>query len=224
MQARQAERNRAFKKPMASIFNFFSKGDKFFVLLDSAADEATGSVQDLISYIGTPRAQRDLNSISDHRRAEKRIFDKISEELINTFVTQLEREDIEHLADTLHRIPKACEKFAEYVNIAGERADGVDFSRQLGLLKEAVSVVNTMVKNLRNLSDLEACKDLSKRLSQIESKGDEIMLELLGELYSGKHEPLQAFVLRDLYERIEKIIDRCSNVGKVVVQVVLKNS
>lgn len=209
---------------MASIFNFFSKGDKFFTLLDSAADEVLGSVNDLIIYMGTPRAERRIDLLVNHRRTEKRIFETISEELISTFVTQLEREDIESLADALHKIPKSVVKFAEFVQIARDRAEGIDFSRQLTLMREAAEVIEKMVKNLRNLQDLETTKDLNKRLGEVEGKADEIMLEMLEEIYAGKHETLQAIILRDLFERVEKIIDRCRTVGNIVVQIVLKNS
>ena len=40
------------------------------------------------------------------RRAEKRIADEISEALCKTFVTALEREDIEALSLGLYKIPK----------------------------------------------------------------------------------------------------------------------
>ena len=48
------------------------------------------------------------------------------------------------------------------------------------------------------------------------------MLELLAEIYSGKYEPLQAMMLRDLYELMEKVIDRCRDAGNVVAHIVLK--
>ena len=49
-------------------------------------------------------------------------------------------------------------------------------------------------------------------------------LELLGDLYSGRHEPIQVLALRDLYDLLEKIIDRCRDAGNVVTHIVLKNS
>jgi uncharacterized protein Yka (UPF0111/DUF47 family) len=46
----------------------------------------------------------------------------------------------------------------------------------------------------------------------------------LREVYSGKYEPLQAMVVRDLYDLLEKVIDRCRDAGNVMSHVVLKNS
>ena len=50
------------------------------------------------------------------------------------------------------------------------------------------------------------------------------MFDLLNDLYSGKYEPLQMIVMRDLVELLEKVIDRCRDAGNVIFQIVLKNS
>ena len=50
------------------------------------------------------------------------------------------------------------------------------------------------------------------------------MAELLKELYSGKFPPLTVIILKDLYELLERVVDRCRDAGNVVANVVLKNS
>ena len=55
------------------------------------------------------------------RRKDKRIAEQITEELCKTFVTPLEREDIEALSVALYQIPKTAEKFSvlELTNAGG---------------------------------------------------------------------------------------------------------
>jgi uncharacterized protein Yka (UPF0111/DUF47 family) len=43
-------------------------------------------------------------------------------------------------------------------------------------------------------------------------------------LFGGKHEPIQVVALKDLYELLEKVIDRCRDSGNVIAHIVLKNS
>jgi uncharacterized protein Yka (UPF0111/DUF47 family) len=50
------------------------------------------------------------------------------------------------------------------------------------------------------------------------------MLEELRDLYSGKYDPLTAMALKDLYELLEKVFDRCRDAGNVISHVVLKHS
>jgi hypothetical protein len=50
------------------------------------------------------------------------------------------------------------------------------------------------------------------------------MNELLRDLYAGKFDPLRAMIIRDVYELMEKVVDRCHDTGNVVMHIVLKNS
>ena len=50
------------------------------------------------------------------------------------------------------------------------------------------------------------------------------MIDLLRDLYSGRHDPIQAMMLRDLYDLMEKVVDRCRDAGNVVSLIVLKYS
>jgi uncharacterized protein Yka (UPF0111/DUF47 family) len=192
--------------------------------LEAAAQEAHESVRLLLELIKHPRDKQALDDLVLARRKEKKIVEQISEELVKTFVTGLEREDIEALSLALRKIPKTAEKFAERWELATPHLNGVDFARQAELMEKAADVVLTMVKQLHDMKHLEKLKDLNDKLQYIEGEADKLMLELLKELYSGKYDALRAIVIRDLYELIEKVVDRCRDAGNVVMHIMLKNS
>jgi uncharacterized protein Yka (UPF0111/DUF47 family) len=91
------------------------------------------------------------------------------------------------------------------------------------LLERATELVIELVKSLRGM-DLEKVKELNDKLQFVESEADKHMMELYRDLFSGKHETLQVIALKDLYELLEKIIDRCRDAGNVISHIVLKNS
>jgi uncharacterized protein Yka (UPF0111/DUF47 family) len=49
-------------------------------------------------------------------------------------------------------------------------------------------------------------------------------MELYRDLFSGRYDAVKVIVLKDLYELLEKVIDRCRDAGNVISQIVLKNS
>jgi len=209
---------------MFSLQQLFGKGDKFNALLEAAAQEAHESVRLVIEVMNSPQDTRKLDELVLARRKEKKISEQISELLVKTFVTGLEREDIEALARGLYKIPKSAEKLAERFGMAGRNIEGVDFSLQAEMMVKATEAVYLMVKQLHAMEDLEKIKDLNDKLQYVEGEADKVMNDLLRELYSGKHDALRAMVLRDIYELIEKVVDRCRDVGNVVMYIVLKNS
>lgn len=209
---------------MFSLQQFFGKGDKFLKLLEQAAEQARESVRLAVEIIRSPQDPKKMEELALSRRKEKKISQEISAELVSTFVTGLEREDIEALARGIYRIPKTAEKVAVRYLIAVPHVADMDFSKQAEMMLQAADGVLEMIRQLRNLNELEKIKELNDRLQFVETEADKFLTDLLRELYNGRHDPLKAIAIRDLYELIEKAVDRCHDVGNVVMQIVLKNS
>ncbi|MGC3966280.1 MAG: DUF47 family protein [Pirellulales bacterium] len=209
---------------MFSIQKFFSHDEKFFDLLEASADETRASTRLLIDLLKDRTHPHPLNEFALSRGKDKRITEKISEELVNTFVTGLEREDIEMVSYALYRICKTIEKFAERFNLAPQRLAGVDFTRQIELLERATETLSQMVRLLRRMPPLETMKEMNDKLQAIEAEADDVMIDLLREVYGGQYEPLQAMMVRDLFDLLEKVIDRCRDAGNAISHIVLKNS
>ena len=81
-----------------------------------------------------------------------------------------------------------------------------------------------MVGLLRNGMDLEQIKNLNDQLQTIEAEADRIILELYRDAYANETDPIRYFVKKDLFEILEKAIDRCRDAGNVIYHIVLKNS
>ena len=209
---------------MFSLQKLLGKEDKFFSLLEASADEARGSVQALVKLSKDLDQTVALDEFTYARRKDKQITKEISTAVYTTFITALEREDIEELSNALYKIPKTVEKFIERVLMAPQHVRGIDFSKQISLLERATDIVLELVKSLRDGMDLEKIKDLNDKLQFLEGEGDKHMMVLYRDLFGGKHETLQVIVLKDLYELLEKIIDRCRDAGNVMAQIALKNS
>lgn len=209
---------------MFSLQTIFGKGDKFYGLLEASAESARTSARALIELLGTSASERTLEKFKEARRREKNLFTQISEELVNTFVTVLDREDIEALNSALYKIPKIVEKFAERYTLAAPRVSDVDFSSRAAMLEQASRVVEQMVGQLRQGMDLEKIKKLNDELQIIEGEADRQILELYRDAYTNETDPIRYLVKKDLFEILEKAIDRCRDAGNVIYYIVLKNS
>jgi uncharacterized protein len=209
---------------MFSLQKLLGKEDKFFSLLEASAQQARNSVQALVKLSKSLDQPVVLDEFVHTRRKDKEITQEISNAVYTTFITAIEREDIEELSTALYKIPKTVEKFCERVLLAPQYVRGVDFSSQISLLERATEVVCEMVQTLRLGMDLEKIKDLNDKLQYLEGEADKEMLSLYRRLFAGNPEPIQVIVVKDLYELLEKVIDRCRDVGNVLSHIVLKNS
>jgi uncharacterized protein Yka (UPF0111/DUF47 family) len=208
---------------MFSLQKLLGKDDKFFDLLQASAEEGVHSVAALKRVLTNPSVTPSLDEFIESRRKDKAITQEISELLVKTFVTALEREDIEQLSNVLYKVPKTIEKFAERYILCAPRLRGVKFDTQIQMLDEATKTVVAMLKELKK-NNLSSISQHNGRLQQLEGDADKLMLQEFRELYGGKHDPLTALALKDLYELLEKVFDRCRDAGNVVSHVVLKHS
>jgi len=209
---------------MFSLQTMFGKGDKFYGLLEASAQAArdgAAALQRLLEHRGEAPM---LDSFRAARRREKELAAQISEALVNTFVTALDREDIEAMSSALYRIPKTIEKFAERYAIVSGRLDDVDFASRAALLMRATEVLVEMVGELRNGLRIDIMKTLQDRLQAIESEADRMLLDPYRSLYTAGGDPIRVMLAKDLFELMEKAIDRCRDVGNVIYSIVLKNS
>ncbi|HEX6613888.1 MAG TPA: pit accessory protein [Rhodanobacteraceae bacterium] len=209
---------------MFSLQTMFGKGDKFYDLLEASAEAArdgASALQKLLEHRGEAMI---LDSFRAARRREKQIASQISQALVNTFVTALDREDIEAMSSALYRIPKTIEKFAERYAIMPARLEGVDFAARAVLLMRATEVLAEMVGELRKGLRIDRMRALQDRLQAIESEADRMLLEAYRDLYTADGDPIKVVLAKDLFELMEKAIDRCRDVGNVIYSIVLKNS
>ena len=135
---------------MISFQRLLGREDEFFGLLEASAAECVASITALRAVLGKPGEKPVLDAFAAARRKDKEVTQKLEEMLIHVFVTPIEREDIEELAEKLYKIPKVVEKFAQRYALVFERVIDVRFDGQAEALERAVGLLRTMVVALRD--------------------------------------------------------------------------
>jgi uncharacterized protein Yka (UPF0111/DUF47 family) len=209
---------------MFSLQKFICKDEEFYALLEASAEEGWNSAKALRKMLAEgvkPAMVKELEALRDKDRS---ITENIVTKLGRSYLATIGREEIEELASALYRIPKSIDKFAErYLDLVDELA-GVDFRRQSQLLEEATENVAKMMKGIRDTTNLIKLVEYTQNLQRIENEADELVGQLQQELYSGKYEPIKALVLKDLFELLERVVDRCRDAANVISQIILKYS
>ena len=208
---------------MFSLQTIFGSGQQFYTLLDEAAQAAYDSTKALHSMMKASDRLPALDAFKLARQRERTASDKIGKALVDSFITPIEREDIESLGSALYKIPKQVEKFADRYSLAVKHLEGLDFAPRAAMLEQAASVVVEMVHDLQKMN-IDRMTVLNDKLRALENEADRLMLELYRDIYSGRLDNLQMFLLKEFFEILEKAIDRCREAGVVAYQIVLKNS
>jgi uncharacterized protein len=212
---------------MFALKRIFGRDETFYDLLEQSADETKHSVNVLVKLLGqakTVLSDEGIGELAQSRRKHKKITQEIREHLCKTFVTPLEREDIDALSSALYKIPKNVEKIGERLLFFPDAASFEPVTKEIAMLDQATETVTAMVKKLRAREHVEKISDSYERLQMIEGDADKLMTSVLRDLYHGNIDIREMIVLKDIFELLERTIDRCRDAGNVVFQVVLKYS
>lgn len=209
---------------MFSLQKLMGKEDQIFTLLEASAEEARASVNALTTLGKDLSYPAPTAEAAYPRHRARQITDQLTVAVYTTYITAIQREDIQELANAIYRISKSADKFMERAFMAPQFTQGTDFSKQTSLLAAAADIVFQLVKSVRSGMHPEQIKDLVEQLRSLENQADKVLPSLYQDLYSGRYGAVQAVFLKDLYELLEKAIDRCRSAGNIVSRIVLKNS
>jgi uncharacterized protein Yka (UPF0111/DUF47 family) len=213
---------------MSTWKTILGKDEKFFDLLEASANEANLSTTRLKDFLATLQGVVSIDSLyplTFSRRKDKEITNEITRELCRTFVTPLEREDIEALSNSLYKIPKTVQKIGERLLICPRSIPKDELlHRQVKLLDVATEVLEKMVKQLRTGGSLDQIGEMNSQLQQLEGEADKLVTKMLSDLYHGDRHAKDIIIFKDVFELIERAIDRCRDAGNTVFVIVLKNS
>src|SRR5690606_25021049 len=189
-------------------------GKQFYTYLDEAAQAASDAAKALHAMMREADRQPALDAFKLARLRERAASDRISQALVDSFMTPIEREDIEALGSALYKIPKQIEKFADRYSLATQHLAQIDFAPRAAMLEQAADVVVEMVNGLRRM-DIDRMTAMVEKLRALETEGGGLMLERSPEIYSGRLDHLQMFLLKEFIEILEKAIGRCREAGVV---------
>ena len=207
--------------------NLMPKEDKFCVILEQLALQAGACAVHLKAFVEAPsEGSRNDSAIalSNARNEAKKLAADMTLQLCRTFVTPFDREDLQDIAADLYKIPKTIEKVKDRIAMHGIALDRGDFVRQINLIVEESEAMKDMVKELTHGKNTKQVQEKITLLYDLEQKGDEILSELLVTLFRDSTDPRDLILRKDIYDMLEKIIDRYRDAAGIALQMVLKHT
>lgn len=201
--------------------------DKFSQLLSALSKTAHEAALHLKTYIETQdAAQRETTgkAIVARKEEAKNLLSNITQSLCQTYMTPFDREDIQEFAVNLYKITKTLEKIRERIDLHGIASERGDFSLQIDLICQEGQAMNEMVAALGKGKASQFIIDKTEILQNLELQGDDVLAKLLVSLFSEDRSARDLILRKDIYDMLEKVIDRYRDAANIAVEIVLKHS
>lgn len=144
--------------------------------------------------------------------------------LNNTFVTPIDREDIQALATMLNKITKKLVQATMNLNVYRIHSFTEEMQQQSKTILKATDELIRSVSLLKTISKTKEITESRHAMKEIESLGDDILYRAMDKLFSGEFEALEVIKLRDIYKVLESAMDNCYNVSDAILNIALKNN
>ncbi len=208
---------------MSSLQNLLHKKDSLLCLLEASAKEAHASLRALLACSPGAENAAAAQDLLYARVVDRKLTEQVQQELHNGCFDAVGAEDIQKLSETLYKIPKIANKFRERFLDSPDFVRGVDFTTQLTYLSGATEILVLLAVSLQDRLDLVRIKNLNVRLRSIKSEAHNHMLALYRDLFSGNYPAEKVLVLKDLYEFLEKLMERSSKAADIILLIARKN-
>ncbi|NBO63254.1 MAG: DUF47 domain-containing protein [Acidobacteria bacterium] len=205
------------------MFRLLPREDKYFEMFNRQAAYVVEAAE-LLDQLFLDFDNRGVyvERISEIETQCDEVTHQIIKKLNQTFITPIDREDIHALAGGLDDIVDGIEYTARRV-ILYRIEESTDHARSMTkVLKQLSHVLEEGVGALESDGEkaLQNCVDIHR----LEGEGDVCHRAAIDSIFATETDALKVIKYKELYEKLERAIDRCEDVANVVEAIVLKNS
>jgi len=206
-----------------SLWDIFKpKPNKFMQLLVEQTGLTVKGLEQLKDYL-TKRTKEGARQISSSEKQADEVRRIVIEELMRTFVTPFDREDIFSLS-------REIDDVLDYANTTVEEMEILDveptpyMARMASLLFEAAQEIQLSVERLQD-NHLAVAQDHAQRAKAFENRVEQVYREAIADLFRGpknfKH-VMTMLKVREIYRHLSNAADREDFAANVISDIIMK--
>ena len=201
---------------------------KFFALFDQHADYiVTGSrefAQLMSNYADAEKRRKGIEAIDVAERAADKVTHDTVLLLHKTFVTPFDRDSIHQLITQMDDILDLIQDVAESAMLYDLQRITPEAQQLADLNQMCCERVKAAVGMLSDMDNAVAILKICSEIDRLESDADRVMRAAMSKLFRGESDVRQVIKLKDIYELLEAVSDKCEDVANVIEGVVLENA
>jgi hypothetical protein len=205
-----------------SFLNLLPKDERFFEYFHQQAEVLCQVSHLLLS--GLKGGYGGICDVSKRIEALERSGDEIThrafDRLRTTFITPFDPEDIQALVSALDDVIDTIEDAA--FRIVAYRVDPIP-NPAIELAEMIANSCAAIGRALRALHEKRSVMEACIEVNRLEDEADAVQRTMITQLFGSPPDPISLIKLKDLYEILEAVTDRCEDVADVIQSIAVKN-
>ena len=197
---------------------------RFFEYFTEHAGQLVLGAQELRALMDNvaqlPERKRSIEQIE---RAADKITQQTMQLLHQTFVTPIDRDEIHQLITRMDDILDLMEDVSQCMYLYDITQVNDETRKLADICLVSCEKVKAAVSKLSNLKHKDAILALCKEIDKLEGDADEVMRNAMARLFRQEPDVKQLFKMKEIYQLLESVTDRCQDVGNIIEGIVLEN-
>jgi uncharacterized protein len=198
---------------------------KFFDYFSEHADQLVLGAKELRALMDNvkelPERKRSIEKIE--HRADK-ITQQTMQLLHATFITPLDRDEIHQLITRMDDILDLMEDVSQCMFLYDIHAVTDETRKLADICLVSCEKVKQAVSQLSNLKNAQTIMTLCKEIDRLEGDADEVMRGAMAKLFREEPDVKHLFKMKEIYQLLESVTDRCQDVANIVEAIVIENA
>ena len=195
----------------------------FFRLLEDQAELAVKVAELFQTMI---REYDSFNVLIKRMKVMEHEGDELVHEIIQrlhkSFITPIDQEDISKLASLYDDVLDLIDSTANRMYLFKIEKPNQIIKEFVDMIVQQVTEVSAATKQIRKIKQKEI-EQRFKAVHSLENEADDLYDYALVELFNEK-EPIKIMMMKDIYDFLEQVTDKCEDVCLVIQDVVIKNA
>ena len=195
----------------------------FFSLLEEQAELAVKVAELFQTMI---REYDSFNVLIKRMKVMEHEGDELVHEVIQrlhkSFITPIDQEDISKLASLYDDVLDLIDSTANRMHIYKIEKPNQIIKEFVDIIVQQVKEISAATKQIRKIKQKEI-EQRFKAVHSLENEADDLYDFALVELFNEK-DPIKIMMMKDIYDFLEEVTDKCEDVCLVIQDVVIKNA
>lgn len=169
----------------------------------------------------TKRTQM-LRALEDAEHKNDELTHKIFVELGQNFITPFDREDIHYLATSLDDVADFI--YASSKKMVNYQVKEIDtyMKEMVVVIQNAIIALDKALHELRNMKNLRAITEACVQINSLENQADDLLDNAIIRLFASSIDAVELVKLKDIYQDMEIITDKCEDAANVIESIIIK--
>ena len=192
--------------------------------LSMKTKEASLVLDDIIAHYSSDYLIEKAESIHQLEREGDEIVSSIMYELNHSFVTPIDREDIiaitkfiDNVLDNINALPYSFDN----LSIQKMREKAIEMS---ALIVEIVEAMTVVTKEFSKFKSTKTIGQMIQKVTELEGKADIIHSAQIKELFTSEENILEVVRWKEVFDRLEKIVNGTEQAVLIMEAMVIKNT